>query len=225
MISARLKQQLKKRKADDSKAEDGKALDKKKRKNAPPKSLQDLLGPYKPCKFKLAASKVLFVGVMPASKCDPDKPGTDATTRAATKQLGFTPDWFDILPVSPDCPFGEIGFQRIAEFIETTHTKEDKQAFLDGIHAIVDAGATRCIYFCGEVVRHYVGLPDNCDDVRVWTTPRGTTCLVVQTGYHPSWHLVSARNPVAVEAYRRDMALVSVCASIQDAMHLSEDAL
>ena len=155
----------------------------------------------------------------------PDKPGTDATTKAATTQLGFIPDWYDILKVSPDCAFGNIGFQRIADYIKRTHTNQNKRLFVEGINRIVDAGAVKCIYLCGDVVRRYLGLSDNCADVRVWRTPRGTACLVVQTGYHPSWHLVSARNPVAVEAYRRDMALVSVCSSIQDAAQLSEDDL
>ena len=92
--------------------------------------LQDLLGSYKPCEFKLSSSKVLFVGVIPASKCDPDKPGTDATTKAATTQLGFIPDWYDILKVSPDCAFGNIGFQRIADYIKHTHTPTRTNVYL-----------------------------------------------------------------------------------------------
>jgi hypothetical protein len=73
-------------------------------------NLENVIGKYKPCEFKLTSSKILFIGVIPASFCDPNQPGCDLTTKAATSIIGISPDWFDILKVSPQLPFGKIGF-------------------------------------------------------------------------------------------------------------------
>ena len=43
--------------------------------------IKGLLGEYIDCKFKKTPSPVIFAGVVPASNCYPDSPGTDATSR------------------------------------------------------------------------------------------------------------------------------------------------
>jgi hypothetical protein len=189
-------------------------------------NLENVIGKYKPCEFKLTSSKILFVGVIPASFCDPNHPGCDLTTKAVTSALGISLDWFDILKVTPQQPFGKIGFHNIVHYIETNHTQIEKDAFRDGIYRIVDMGNVKCVYICGKVVRKYLGMTD-LKEVCLSTTPKGTKFLIVPNGNHPSWHLVSARNPMAVDAYRRDMALVSACvaANMNEIAKLSESDL
>ena len=69
------------------------------------------------CKFKKTPSPVIFAGVVPASKCYPDAPGTNATTQAVKQAIGETPNWIDILPYSPLQAFGKIGWALITTFI------------------------------------------------------------------------------------------------------------
>ena len=157
---------------------------------------------------------------MPAPKCDPNNPEGDATTNAATDALGFRPDRYDILKVSPEKPLSQISYAYIGDFININHGKKEKKAFREGIDSIVDKGHVKCVYLCGNVVRHYMNIAENSPPVALWRTKQGRPFLVV-TGDHPNWHLVSVENPVAVKTYRHDMELVSACSSVDDIEGLS----
>jgi hypothetical protein len=87
--------------------------------------------------------------------------------------------------VSPQQPFGKIGFSNIVHYIETNHTQIEKDAFRDGIHRIVDLGNVKCVYICGQVVRKYLGVTDS-KEVCLATTPKRTKFLIVPNGNHPS---------------------------------------
>ena len=88
--------------------------------------IKALLGEYIDCKFKKTPSPVIFAGVVPASNCYPDSPGTDATSQAVKQAIGETPHWIDILPYSPLQAFGKIGWDRITTFIKTSLVTKTK---------------------------------------------------------------------------------------------------
>ena len=146
--------------------------------------IKALLGEYIDCKFKKTPSPVIFAGVVPASNCYPDSPGTDATSQAVKQAIGETPHWIDILPYSPLQAFGKIGWDRITRFIRDNLCDKDKSTYLEEIEDAIEESGKRVVFVCGDVVRDYLNMPASSETVQIWRTRETGKNFFVVIGTH-----------------------------------------
>lgn len=131
--------------------------------------LFDLLGPSQPCEFNYVDSAHVMAGIIPASRCSPDSPGEDATTKDITRELGAPSTWVDAIVRSPDNNFGGIGWSNIVNYLDKHHGPKERASYLERIEGAVDDGR-HVVYLCGETVYKYLGVNNDNKEIQIWKT-------------------------------------------------------